>query len=324
MHGGAQHATPERMTKLLTSPDGTPASRLAFGTMQFGGSADEVAAQAMFDASIEAGITHFDTAYVYNDGESEGVLGALLGDQRDSLIIATKVAYSGGGSRQNIQDSFVISRNRLNLDVVDILYMHRFDPDTDLHESMEAMAELKAQGLIRYVGLSNFAAWQVVKAIGIAAKFDLTIDILQPMYNLVKRQAEVEILPMCIDQGLACAPYSPLGGGLLTGKYSTGGAGRLTEDDRYAARYGLDWMHQAAVGLGEIAKEVGVDAATLAVAWAAAHPMGPTPIISARSVDQLVPSLAAMSYDLSPKLYARLSALSPTPPPATDRIEEQA
>ena len=319
----ATRATPERMTKLLTSPDGTAASRLAFGTMQFGGRADADASRAMFDAAIAAGITHFDTAYVYNDGASEELLGALLEDQRDRLIIATKAAYTGGGSKKNIQDSFAVSRQRLGLDVVDILYMHRFDPDTDLHESMEAMAELKAQGLIRYVGVSNFAAWQVVKAIGIAAKFDLTIDILQPMYNLVKRQAEVEILPMCADQGVACAPYSPLGGGLLTGKYGDGGAGRLTEDDRYAARYGLDWMHQAAVGLSAVAKDVGLDAATLAVAWAAAHPMGPTPIISARSAEQLGPSLAAMSYQVDPELYARIAALSPTPPPATDRIEEQ-
>lgn len=323
MHGVTGRATSDAMTKHLTSPDGTPASRLAFGTMQFGGRADAAASRALFDASIAAGITHFDTAYVYNDGASEELLGAMLGAQRDRLIIATKAAYTGGGSKKNIQDSFAISRRRLNMDMVDILYMHRFDPDTDLHESMEAMAELKSQGLIRYVGVSNFAAWQVVKAIGIAAKFDLTIDILQPMYNLVKRQAEVEILPMCADQGVACAPYSPLGGGLLTGKYGVGGAGRLTEDDRYAARYGLDWMHQAAVGLSEVAADVGVDAATLAVAWAAAHPMGPTPIISARSVEQVQPSLAAMTYEMSPELYARLAALSPTPPPATDRIEEQ-
>ncbi len=312
------------MTKHLASPDGTPASRLAFGTMQFGGRADAAASRAMFDACIAAGITHFDTAYVYNDGASEQLLGSMLGDQREGLIIATKAAYTGGGSKKNIQDSFAISRKRLDLDMVDILYMHRFDPDTDLHESMEALAELKQQGLIRYVGVSNFAAWQVVKAISIAAKFDITIDILQPMYNLVKRQAEVEILPMCADQGVACAPYSPLGGGLLTGKYGAGGAGRLTEDDRYAARYGLDWMHEAATGLSAVAEEVGTDAATLAVAWAAAHPMGPTPIISARSAEQLVPSLDALSHEMSPALYARLAALSPTPPPATDRIEEQA
>ncbi|MEM6890867.1 MAG: aldo/keto reductase [Pseudomonadota bacterium] len=312
------------MAKVLTSPDGTPASRIAFGTMQFGGRADADASRAMFDASITAGITHFDTAFVYNEGASEKLLGSMIGEMRDRLVIATKAAYTGGGSKKNITETFEISRQRLDLEMVDILYMHRFDPDTDLHESMEAFAELKQAGRIHYVGVSNFAAWQVVKANWIAAKFDLTVDILQPMYNLVKRQAEVEILPMCADQGVACAPYSPLGGGLLTGKYTSGGAGRLSEDDRYAARYGLDWMHNAAAQLAQVAADTGVDPATLAVAWAARHPMGPTPIISARSAEQLLPSLAAMEFEMDDALYARISALSPTPPPATDRLEEQA
>jgi len=316
-------ANPAVMTHVLTSPDGTPASRLAFGTMQFGGRADADASRAMFDAALAAGITHFDTAHVYNDGASERLLGGMLGARRDGLIIATKAAYTGGGSKKNISETFEVSRQRLDLEMVDILYMHRFDPDTDLHESMEAFAELKAAGKIRYVGVSNFAAWQVVKAIGIAAKFDLTVDILQPMYNLVKRQAEVEILPMCADQAVACAPYSPLGGGLLTGKYAQGGAGRLSEDDRYAARYGLSWMHETAQGLAKLGREIGVDPATLAVAWAARHPMGPTPIISARSVEQLAPSLAAMTTPMDDALYAQISSLSPTPPPATDRLEEQ-
>lgn len=315
------HSLP--MTQSLTSPDGTPASRLAFGTMQFGGRADAAASRAMFDAAREAGITHFDTAYIYNDGASEELLGGMLGNSRDQLIIATKAAYEGGAGKKNVTTSFDISRQRLGLDMVDILYMHRFDPDTDLHETMETFAELKAAGQIRYIGLSNFAAWQVMKAVAIAAKFDLSIDILQPMYNLVKRQAEVEILPMCADQGIACAPYSPLGGGLLTGKYTSGAAGRLSEDHRYAARYGLDWMHQTAADLSLLAGELGVDAATLAVAWAAQHPSAPMPIISARSAAQLAPSLAAMTYEMDADLYARVSALSPTPPPATDRLEEQ-
>lgn len=311
------------MTKVMTSPDGTPASRLAFGTMQFGGRADETASRAMFEAAVAAGVNHFDTAYVYNDGASETLLGSMPGDRRDGLIIATKAAYTGGGTRDNILTSFDISRKRLGMDTVDLLYMHRFDPDTDLHETMEALAELREAGKIRYVGVSNYAAWQVVKAICVAAKFGITVDILQPMYNLVKRQAEVEILPMCADMGVACAPYSPLGGGLLTGKYAAGDAGRLTEDDRYAARYGPGWMHEAAKGLSAIAKETGTPAATLAVAWAARHPMGPTPIISARSAEQLAPSLDAMTFEMDDALYARLSALSPTPPPATDRLEEQ-
>ncbi len=312
-----------RMKHTLTSPNGTPASRLAFGTMQFGGRADADASRAMFDACIDAGITHFDTAHVYTGGASETLLGSFLGAHRDDLIIATKAAYDGGSGRANLLKSCETSRSRMKLDTLDVLYLHRFDPDTDMHETFETFAEMKAAGHIRHIGLSNFAAWQVVKAAGIAAKFDLDIAVIQPMYNLVKRQAEVEILPMADDLGILVAPYSPLGGGLLTGKYAKGEAGRLTQDDRYAARYAPDVMHQAAAGLADLAADMGVHPATLAVAWVAAHPTGPSPIISARSAEQLAPSLAAMTFDMPADLYAKITALSPTPPPATDRIEEQ-
>lgn len=311
------------MKHTLSSPNGTPASRLAFGTMQFGGRADATQSRAMFDASVEAGITHFDTAYVYTDGASETLLGSFLGDRREEIIIATKAAYDAGSGRDNILNSAETSRKRMGLDVLDVFYLHRFDPETDLHESFQAMADLKARGHIRHIGLSNFAAWQVVKAAGIAAKFDLSIAVIQPMYNLVKRQAEVEILPMADDLGILVAPYSPLGGGLLTGKYADGGTGRLTEDARYAARYGQDQMHKAAKGLHALAAELDVHPATLAVAWAAAHPTGPTPIISARSVAQLRPSLEALTFDMTPEIYAQIALLSPTPPLATDRLEEQ-
>lgn len=311
------------MTHTLTSLDGTPASRLAFGTMQFGGRADRAASQAMFDAALEAGITHFDTAHVYTDGAAETFLGDMIKPHRARLIVATKAAYTGGATPHTIRTSAETSRKRMDLDVLDALYLHRFDPDTDMHESFETFAELKAKGVIRYLGISNFAAWQAAKAAGIAAKFDLKITLIQPMYSVVKRQAEVEILPMAQDYGMVCAPYSPLGGGLLTGKYATGGAGRLTEDDRYAARYGFAHMHSAAARLSDIATREGVHPATLAVAWAAAHPTAPAPIISARSAEQLAPSLAAREYAMTPELYAEMAALVPSPPPATDRAEEQ-
>lgn len=311
------------MSASLTSPDGTPVSRLVFGTMQFGGRADEAASAAMFDASLAAGITHFDTAHVYTGGASETLLGRMIKPHRDRLFIATKAAYEGGASAANIMTSAQTSRRRMDLDVLDALYLHRFDPDTDMHESFEALATLRNDGVIRHVGISNFAAWQAVKAANIAAKFDLTIDLIQPMYSLVKRQAEVEILPMAQDLGMLCAPYSPLGGGLLTGKYAAGGTGRLTEDDRYAARYNFAHMHEAATKLSDIAAREGQHPATLAVAWAAAHPAAPAPIVSARSAAQLAPSLAAMDYTMTPALYAELAALVPAPPPATDRAEEQ-
>lgn len=306
----------------ITSPNGTPVSRFAFGTMQFGGRADEGESRAMFEASLQAGITHFDTAYVYTGGASETLLGRFAAKHRDDLVIATKVGYAGGAGRDNILSQFDISRQRLDMDMVDILYLHRFDPGTDLREPLETMAELRDAGKIRYLGLSNFAAWQVMKAACIGADFDLAVDILQPMYSLVKRQAEVELLPMCASEGINAAPYSPLGGGLLTGKYAQGGSGRLTEDDRYAARYGQDWMHEAARGLSAIADEVKTAPATLAVAWAARHAANPMPILSARSAEQLSPSLAALDFTMDDALYARLAALTPAPPPATDRLEE--
>ncbi len=296
--------------------------RLVFGTMQFGGRADEAASRAMYDACRDAGLVHFDTAHVYTDGASETILGKFVEAEREDVIIASKVGYTGGAGAENMRAQFDISRKRLGMDVVDLLYLHRFDEDTDLRETMECFAELKAAGQIRYVGLSNFAAWQVVKAQWIASEFDIRVDVLQPMYNLVKRQAEVEILPMCADQDIAIAPYSPLGGGLLTGKYAIGGSGRLSEDDRYAARYGLDWMHQTANDLSNLAADTGCDPATHAVAWAMHHPSAPMPIISARDTEQLAPSLAALTFPMDDALYQRITALSQTPPPATDRIEE--
>ena len=161
-----------------------------------------------------------------------------------------------------------------------------------------------------------------MKAQSVAQSFGTKIDAIQPMYSLVKRQSEVEIFPMAQDQDITVIPYSPLGGGLLTGKYAQGGTGRLTEDARYNARYGQSWMHDTANSLAKLAHEVGADPATLAVAWAAAHPANVHPIISARSVTQLIPSLAAEQFRMSPELYAQITDLSITPPPATDRLEE--
>ncbi len=306
----------------ITAPDGSPVSPLCFGTMQFGGTADEAASRAMYDACRAAGINFFDTAYAYTGGESETLLGRFAAGERDGLIVATKAGYKGGATRDNILTTFDESRKRLGMDVIDVFYMHRWDAETPLEETFETLAGLHDRGVVRHIAVSNYAAWQVMKAQAVAAAFGVRIEMIQPMYSLVKRQAEVEILPMASAEGIAVAPYSPLGGGLLSGKYAAGGAGRLTTDDMYAARYGPDWMHEAARGLVEVAAEEGLHPATLAVAWAASHPSVTAPIISARNVDQLAPSLAAAGLDLSAALKARLDALAPTPPPATDRLEE--
>ena len=309
------------MTDLFTV-DGTPIGRFAFGTMQWGEGADPIESEKLYNMCRDAGIIHFDTAHLYTAGLAETLLGRFAAQNREELFVATKVGYTGGAGRDTILTQFDTSRQRLQMDMVDVLYLHRFDPETALDETIETFAMLREQGKIRYLGLSNFAAWQVMKAAAIAMQFDLGISILQPMYSLIKRQAEVEILPMCTSKGIAVAGYSPLGSGLLSGKYRRGESGRLSQDERYAARYDDKQMHVAADALGALAEELNPHPATLAVAWASRHPAAPIPIISARSTDQLMPSLNAMHYTMDDALYERLAALMPGPPPATDRLEE--
>lgn len=307
----------------LTLKNGQSVSQLTFGTMQFGGGANADESRAMYDAARHAGITHFDTAVGYAGGASEKLLGSFIKSERDDIYLATKVGYVGGASRANIIKYFEQCKQQLQQDVVDLLYMHRFDNETDLKETFETLAELQSSGAIRHIGVSNYAAWQVMKAQAVAKSLGTKIDVIQPMYSLVKRQAEVEIIPMAQDQDMRVVPYSPLGGGLLTGKYAKGGTGRITEDHRYKARYGQVWMHDTGAALADLAADLGTNPATLAVAWVAAHPARPSPIISARSTAQLSPSLDADKFEMTPELYTKITDLSPTPPPATDRLEEE-
>lgn len=294
-------------------------SPLAFGAMQCGGRADAAQSMAMFHACHDAGLRKFDTAWVYTDGASETLVGQFA--KAHDIQIATKIGYDGGAGRANLAAQFDTSRARLNAPI-DLLYLHRFDPDTALEETLTCFADWQSQGLITRIGLSNFAAWQVMKAEAVARRLGTRIDAIQPMYSLIKRQAEVELLPMAADQGITAYTYSPLGGGLLSGKYATGQTGRLTEDARYRARYSAPDMARAAAGLADLGAELGTHPATLAVAWAKCHPSRPVPLISARSTEQLAPSLAAADYPMTAETYARISALFPAPPPATDRTEE--
>jgi 1-deoxyxylulose-5-phosphate synthase len=292
---------------------------LAFGAMQFGTTADTRAAAAMVEACLEAGVRDFDTAHGYTGGASERMLGNLLRGV-DGVRIATKAGYTGGAGRANLTAQLSESLDRIGVPV-DLLYLHRFDAETPLEETVAALVGFKAQGLVRRIGVSNFAAWQVMKAQGLAVAMGGRIDAIQPMYSAVKRQAEVELLPMAQDQGLAVYSYSPLGAGLLSGKYAAGGEGRLTTDPRYARRYagvpaGVD------ADFARLAAEAGLHPVTLAVAWVMAHPARPVPIVSARDAEQLAPALAAARLQLDPVLYDAVAALVPAPPPATDRSEE--
>ena len=301
---------------------GKDASSFSFGTMQFGAKASETDSAEMYAACRAAGINFFDTAHAYTGGHSERILGELAAGERDDVFIATKCAGTVVAKPDVIRAEFDESRKRLGMDTVDLLYLHRWDQDTPLEETYSVMAEWVKEGSVRHVGVSNYSAWQVMKARQLAQSMGIDIHVIQPMYNLVKRQVEVEILPMAISEGFAVCPYSPLGGGLLTGKYAGGTGGRLKDDPMYNKRYGTAWMYETAEGLSRLAGEAGIDPATLAVSWVARHEGVHGPIISARSAEQLAPSLAAVSYKMDAGLYGEISKLSPTPPPATDRLEE--
>ncbi|MBE0699726.1 MAG: aldo/keto reductase, partial [Anaerolineaceae bacterium] len=284
---------------------GIQVSKLCFGTMSFGGDADEETSTALFKRCRDVGINFFDCANSYAGGRSEEILGKLAAGNRDELILTSKVYFpvgtdvnAGGATRKHILLSVEKSLKRLQTDYLDIYFIHHFDEVTPLEETLRVLDDLVRQGKILYPGASNFAAWQVMKALGISAKEGLApFAILQPMYNLVKRQAEVEILPMAEAEELGVINYSPLGGGLLTGKYSAERkpeVGRFLANKAYQARYNEEWVQETATRFAAFARERGFDPAGLAVAWAGSHPAITAPIIGARSLTQLEGSLKSL------------------------------
>ena len=319
----------------LLGRTGVRVSTLCFGTMSFGDTADENTSAEMFHRCREVGINFFDCANVYAGGRSEEILGDLIQDCRDEVIITTKVASplqnadinGKGSSRFHIRQEIEKSLKRLKTDYIDVYFLHHFDPNLPVEAVVRTLDDLVKQGKILYPALSNWAAWQMTKALGIAEAQNLTrFEVMQPMYNLVKRQAEVEILPMAQAEDVAVIPYSPLGGGLLTGKYTRTGRpeiGRIMESTMYSKRYSLARYYAVAEDFTEYAKEKGYHPVTLAVAWAKSHPAVTAPIIGARNLRQLEPSLEAINVDMTPEWREEISALSDAPPPAHDRLDER-
>ena len=214
------------------------------------------------------------------------------------------------------------SLRRLGTDRIDLYYLHRFDEVTPLGETLRTLDDLVASGKILYLGASNFAAWQVQKALGLAALSGWEpLVALQPLYNLVKRQAEVELLPMAAAEGLGVLPYNPLAAGLLTGKYGVGRrpqSGRIVENPMYATRYGDPSYLEVADRFAVLAREAGHHPAALAIAWVASHPAVTAPILGVRTLEHLEIALGAAEITLTEELRQGISALSPTPPTATD------
>jgi aryl-alcohol dehydrogenase-like predicted oxidoreductase len=312
---------------------GIQVSSLCFGTMSFGGNADEETSRSMYARCRETGINFFDTANVYSNGRSEEILGRCIAGHRDELVLTSKVCMPTGKgvnerglSRRHIMLSVEQSLARLGTDRLELYFVHHFDSKTAMEETLRALDDLQQQGKILYPAVSNWAAWQIAKALGISEREQLArFECIQPMYNIVKRQAEVEILPLAESEQVGVISYSPLGGGLLTGKYNGGKPkqGRLVDVEMYGARYGDEQYYDVAARFTAHAAEHEVDPASLAVAWVMSHPAVTAPIIGARNLQQLEPSLAALDVKMTPEWRKEIDALSITPPTATDRKEEQ-
>ena len=309
---------------------GVQVSELCFGTMSFGGDADEAASAQMYKACRDAGINFFDCADQYSKGKAEEILGRLAKGHRDQLVLTTKCYNPSsedindrGSSRRHVTRAVEASLKRLQTDRVEVLFLHQYDARTPIEESMRALEDLVRSGKVLYPAVSNWSAWQTQRAVDLQERNNWArLQVHQPMYNLVKRQAEVEILPMAEANGIGVIPYSPGAAGLLSGKYSGEASGRLKTNKMYEARYGEPWMFEVAEKFVAFCRQRGLNPVSTAVAWVGAHPAISAPIIGARNLDQLKDSLGAAQVEMAPALRAEITALSRTPPPATDRLEE--
>ena len=301
------------------------------GTMSFGGDADETTSAALYKACRDAGINFYDCADQYNKGKSEEILGRLMKGHREDLVITTKCYNPAGDdinargtSRRHVTRAVEASLKRLQTDRVDVLFLHQFDVRTPIDESVRALEDLVRSGKVLYPAVSNWSAWQTQMAVDLQERNNWArLQVIQPMYNLVKRQAEVELLPMATANGIGVIPYSPAAAGVLSGKYSGEANGRIKSNKMYAARYGEPWVFEVADKFVALCKQRGMHPVSTAVAWTGAHPAVTAPIIGARSVEQLQASLDSVKIDMTTKLRDEITALSRTPPPATDRLEEQ-
>ena len=324
------------MRYLPLGPSGLLVSELCLGTMTFGGSGgmwsqigqlQQAEADALVKMAVDAGVNFIDTANVYAGGESERILGQSirnLGLAREDLVIATKVlgpmgpgVNARGVSRKHILDQCKASLERLQLDHIDLYQIHGFDPATPIVETLDALDTLVRQGHVRYIGLSNWAAWQIVKAIGITEARQLApILSLQAYYTLAGRDLEREVVPMLKSEGLGLMVWSPLAGGFLSGKY--------TRDNEQAAdgrRANFDFPpvnrdrgYDVIEAMRPIATAHGVTVAQIALAWLLHKDVVTSVIVGAKRPDQLADNLAAVDVRLSDEDMAALDAASALPP----------
>ena len=311
---------------------GLKVSRLCLGTMTFGLQIDEAAARSVLDRAAEGGVTFIDTADVYPlgggvdlAGTTEDIVGRWLKGRRHEFVVATKCfgrtgpqAWDAGNNRRHIMDAIDASLRRLGTDYVDLYQLHQDDPDTPLDETLRALDDLVQSGKVRYVGCSNFLAYRLARALGRSEALGLArFDSVQPRYNLLFREFERELFPLCLEEGVGVISYNPLAGGMLSGKHGRGqppaegtrftipNAGTMYQD-RYWHQREFDMVDS----FQEIATEAGIKPATLAVAWVLSQPAVTAPIIGASRPDQLDDTLAAAEVKLDADLLHRLDDLT--------------
>jgi aryl-alcohol dehydrogenase (NADP+) len=298
--------------------------------MTFGLQCDEQTSRAILDAAAEGGISFLDSADVYplggsleTVGRTEEILGRWLAGRRDDYVVATKCwgatgtrPWDRGASRRHILAAAEASLRRLGTDYIDLYQLHAYDPDTPIDETLSALDDLVHSGKVRYIGCSNFLAYQLARALGRSEALGLArLESVQPRYNLLFRQIERELVPLADQEGVAVIPYNPIAGGLLTGKhdrqqapdgrFTLGTAGHLYRD-RYWHEREFDTVEQ----LRPLASEAGVSLATLAVQWLLANPVVTSAIVGASRPEQLADSLAAAEKPLDPELKIRLDELT--------------
>jgi aryl-alcohol dehydrogenase-like predicted oxidoreductase len=311
---------------------GLAVSELCLGAMTFGRECDETLSRAMLDRFAEAGGTFIDTADAYSSGVSEEILGRWMkGRDRDDLVIATKVRWGPGGNREGLGRKHVVaavdaSLRRLGTDHIDLYQVHGWDAATPVDDVVRTLDTLVAGGKVRHLGVSNWAAWQIQKALGSADRRGLERFVgLQPLYNLLDREAEWELLPLALDAGLGVLPWSPLRGGWLSGKYRRDmpGAPSGTRIEEAAAQgWGERWdvydnprTWSVLDALHAVADEAGRHPAQVALNWLLRQPAVTAPIIGARTMEQLETNLGATDWDLDAAHARRLTAASDRPLP---------
>ena len=304
---------------------GVKVSSLCLGCMMFGGKTPADESYDIIDRALDAGINFLDTANVYSIGRSEEVTGEALkrNGKRHSLVLATKVhgkmgegVNDLGNSRRHIIEQCEQSLRRLQTDYIDLYQIHRPQPDIPIDETLRALDDLVRSGKVRYIGSSTFAAWQLVESLWASKELGLTRFVCeQPPYNLLDRRIERELLPMARTYGFAIIPWSPLAGGLLTGKYKRG------EEPPEGTRFGdqsnplyrrrmNDRIYDVIEGLQEIAQEKGVTISQLSLAWCMQQPGVTSPIIGPRTMEQLDDNLKALDVEISEDEARRINRVA--------------